>query len=99
MSTEHTRMNQPYISACSKQSVANAVGPPGMRGIFSRLTSRFTPAGGKASTTRNAAQLAWVLWALTVLLVIGYIPLRYQWYAVASAPGTTLPLQDIAALK
>jgi len=30
---------------------------------------------------------------------LGYLPLRYEWHAVASAPGTALPPQDIAALK
>jgi signal transduction histidine kinase len=52
---------------------------------------------GQGRTNRAAAQLAWGLWVLSLLLLIGYIPLRYQWHVVA--PGTTLPPQDIAALK
>jgi MFS family permease len=40
-----------------------------------------------------------LLWALSVLLFIGYIPLRYQWHAVAIAPGTTLPSHSFVLLK
>ena len=47
-------------------------------------------APGGTSVHRVATPLAWVLWALTLLLVIGRIPLRYQWHAVASALVTTL---------
>jgi signal transduction histidine kinase len=92
-------MNQPNASPGPRQSVASAVGSPGVRGIFSRLTSRFTPARGEVSAHRTAARLAWVLWTLSVLLLLGYIPLRYQWQAVASTPGIALPPQDVAALK
>jgi signal transduction histidine kinase len=92
-------MNQPDSSPGPGQSVANAVGSPGVRGIFSRLTSRSTPARGEVSTHRTAAWFAWGLWTLSVLLLLGYILLRYLWQAVASSPGITLPPQDIAALK
>src|SRR5262245_59634749 len=75
-----------------------AVAPSGT-GVFSRPSSRFMARRDEASAHRTAVWFAWTLWALTVLLLIGYIPLRYQWHAVASAPGTTLPPQDVAALK
>src|SRR5258708_21766424 len=28
---------------------------------------------------------------------LGYLPLRYEWHAVVSAPGTALPPQDLAS--
>jgi hypothetical protein len=79
--------------------VASVAGSPGVKGIFSRLTSRYTPARGEVSAHRTAAWFAWGLWTLSVLLLLGYIPLHAQWQAVASSKGATLPPQDIAALK
>jgi signal transduction histidine kinase len=40
--------------------------------------------------------LARALWALTLLLLIGYIPLRLYWYACATTPGVTLPPAAVA---
>ena len=98
MATERMFMNQPYTSSGTLPSAARAAGSSRVRGIFSRLTSRST-AGVKTSAHRSAAWFAWGLWALSVLFILGYIPLRYQWYAVAPAKGATLSLQDIAVLK
>lgn len=92
-------MKQPDTSPGPKQSAASAVGSPGVRGIFSRLTSRFTPARGEVSAHRTAAWFAWGIWTLSVLLLLGYLLLRYHWQAVASSKGAALPPQDIAALK
>src|SRR5262245_23848156 len=96
MPTERMVMKQPDTSP---GSVASAADLPGETEGSSRLTSPSTAAGGEASTNRAAARFAWVLWALSVLLLLGYIPLRYLWHAVASTPGTALPPHYIALLK
>jgi two-component system, NarL family, sensor kinase len=62
----------------------------------SRLASQTAPVGGKTSAHRAAARLAWALCALTLLLLIGYIPLRLHWYAVATTRGATLPPLAVA---
>jgi signal transduction histidine kinase len=53
-------------------------------------------APGGTSAHRAATRLAWALWALTLLLLIGYILLRLYWYALATAPGSTLPPAAVA---
>jgi signal transduction histidine kinase len=53
-------------------------------------------APGGASAPRAATRLAWALWALTLLLLIGYILLRLYWYALATAPRSALPPTAVA---
>ena len=68
----------------------HAADSSGETSIFPSVASRSPRAGDEASSHR-AARLAWTLWALALLLCIGFIPLRLHWYAVATTPGTTLP--------
>jgi signal transduction histidine kinase len=53
-------------------------------------------APGGTSAHRAATRLAWALWALTLLLLIGYILLRLYWYTLATAPGSALPPAAVA---
>jgi signal transduction histidine kinase len=53
-------------------------------------------APGGTSAQRAATRLAWSLWALTLLLLIGYFLLRLYWYALATAPGSALPPAAVA---
>jgi signal transduction histidine kinase len=48
------------------------------------------------SAHRAATRLAWGLWALTSLLLIGYLLLRLHWYALATARGSALPPAAVA---
>src|SRR5260370_36071001 len=74
----------------------HAADSSGETSIFPSVASRSPRAGDEASSHR-AARLAWTLWALALLLCIGFIPLRLHWYAVATTPGTTLPPLAVAA--
>src|SRR5229473_2397086 len=94
MTTERTLMNRPHDILGTMRSSASAVGSPRGTGV-----SMSNDARGEARTNRAAARFAWLLWMLSVLCIIGYIPLRYQWHAVAFAPTTMLPPYYIAALK
>lgn len=73
--------------------------PLAWAGARLRLARLPTGAGGESSTSRAATRLAWGLWALSLLLNLGSLPLRYQLHVVASAPGLLLPPQDIAVLQ
>jgi two-component system, NarL family, sensor kinase len=53
-------------------------------------------APGGTSAHRAATRLAWALWALTLLFLIGYILLRLYWYALATVPGSALPPAAVA---
>jgi hypothetical protein len=66
-------MNQLDDIPGAMRSVASAGGSP--RGIGVSLSN---DTGGEARTNRTATRFAWLLCALSVLLVIGYFPLRYQ---------------------
>src|SRR5215831_13589955 len=46
---------------------------------------------GGTSPHRAAAWLAWGVWALSLLLLIGDVPLRLYWYARATTPGSNVP--------
>jgi len=65
-----------------------------------RLASQYRPAAGRGSAPptsarRTTTRLAWALWALTLLLLIGYILLRLHWYALATIPGSVLPAAGV----
>jgi signal transduction histidine kinase len=53
-------------------------------------------ASGGTSVHRTATRLAWGLWALTLLLLIGCLPLRLHWYVLATARGSALPPAAVA---
>jgi signal transduction histidine kinase len=58
--------------------------------------SQSAPIDGKTSARRVAIWLAWALWTLTFLLLIGYLPLRLYWYVRATAPGSAIPPTAVA---
>jgi hypothetical protein len=47
-------------------------------------------ASGEIGAYRAATLLAWAPWALTLLLLLTYFPLRLYWYTRATAPGSAL---------
>jgi two-component system, NarL family, sensor kinase len=51
---------------------------------------------GRASAHRAAAWLAWGVWALSLLLLIGDVPLRLYWYARVTTPGSAVPFAAVA---
>jgi signal transduction histidine kinase len=65
--------------------------PAAEMGVPPSAESQSAPAEVKTSARRAAVWLAWTLWTLTLLLLIGYLPLRLHWYALATTSGSALP--------
>ena len=78
---------------------APVVESSGGRDVFQRLPRQAIPASGETHTDRAAARLAWALWALSLLLLIGYIPLRVLWHTAATAPGPNIPPHFAESLR
>jgi signal transduction histidine kinase len=83
-------MTQQDMIADTPPVTASVAHAAGATVVPSSPASRSAPIGSEASARHAAVWLAWALWTLTVLLLIGYIALRLHWYVVATTPETTL---------
>src|SRR5215475_8845673 len=81
-------MNQQDALPGAPTATANAAASPRGTSADPRLNCRPITAGRGEAGANRAARLAWTLWALSLPLLIGYIPLRYLLHVAATAPGT-----------
>jgi signal transduction histidine kinase len=66
---------------------------------FRRVAGWFPRAGDEASAHRAATRLAWTVWVVTVVLIIGSFALGVYWYAVADFPGVNPRTRPILLLQ
>jgi hypothetical protein len=83
-------MTQQDMIADTPPVTASVTHAAGATVVPSSPASRSAPIGSEASVRHAAVWLAWALWTLTALLLIGYIALRLHWYVVATTQETTL---------
>src|SRR5439155_11438259 len=86
------RRDRPGAAQCPADGGGGGDPPAGARLAVA------APAGGEAMNAHRRARLAWSLWALSVALLVGYIPLRAAARAFAAAPGTPLPPHGVELL-
>jgi signal transduction histidine kinase len=69
------------------------------KNAFRRLANGFPRVGNETSAHRAATRLAWGMWVVTVLLIVGSLALGIYWYAVANYPGVSPRTRPILLLQ